>query len=87
MTWDNYGKQDGWCMDHIRPLKSFDLKEKEQRYLANHFSNLQPLWRAQNAKKSNNYDPDHPMGWHGLDTLLNEEDKHLLSKKFNHSFQ
>lgn len=87
MTWDNYGKQDGWCIDHIKPLKTFDLTQKEQRNAANHFSNLQPLWNFQNLKKSNNYDSNHPMGWRGLDALLSEEDKRLLSKRFNYSFQ
>lgn len=86
MTWENYGKLDGWCVDHIKPLESFDLTKKEERNAANNFKNLQPLWRSHNEKKSNNYDPDHPMGWHGLDELLSEEDRKLLSERHGYDF-
>lgn len=84
MTWDNYGKQDGWCIDHIKPLACFNMKEKEQRHSANHFLNLQPLWNFQNIKKSDNYNPEHPMGWRGLNSLLSDEDKQILTEKFNY---
>jgi len=48
MTWDNYGE---WHIDHIRPLSSFDLTDREQLLQAVHFSNLQPLWATDNLKK------------------------------------
>jgi len=87
MTWDNYGSQkDQWSIDHIKPIDSFDLEQPDQIAAANHFSNLQPLWSSQNIRKFNHYDPDHPMGWHGLNELLSEEDKRLLSERFNYSF-
>lgn len=86
MTWDNYGKINGWCIDHIKPLESFDLTKKEERNAANNFKNLQPLWRSQNEKKNDNYDSDHPMGWHGLNELLSEEDKKLLGEKYKYNF-
>jgi 5-methylcytosine-specific restriction endonuclease McrA len=41
MTWDNYGK---WEIDHIVPLS---------RGGSFHYTNLQPLWREDNLKKSN----------------------------------
>ena len=50
MTWDNYGD---WHVDHILPLSKFDLADLAQFKKAVHFSNLQPLWAADNIKKSN----------------------------------
>jgi hypothetical protein len=50
MTWENYGKN-GWQIDHIKPLALFDLLDPEQFKQANHFSNLQPLWEADNLRK------------------------------------
>jgi len=48
MTWQNYGK---WHVDHILPLSSFDLTNPEQLKRACHYSNLQPLWGADNIRK------------------------------------
>jgi hypothetical protein len=71
MSWDNYGKGDKfWVIDHIKPLALFDLTDRTQRHAANHYSNLQPLWSLHNESKSDNYDSDHPMGWKGLDELI-----------------
>jgi len=39
MSWDNYG-QFGWHIDHIKPLSSFDLTNKEDIKRACHYSNL-----------------------------------------------
>ena len=48
MGWDNYGE---WHVDHKRPLASFDLGDPGQLQEAMHFSNLQPLWAAENMAK------------------------------------
>lgn len=73
MTWDNYGYGYGqWVIDHIKPVALFDKSTKEELAKSCHYSNLQPLWYDMNEAKSNNYDPDHPMGWHGLDKFLIE---------------
>lgn len=48
MSWDNYGE---WHIDHIRPLCSFDFNDRTQIPIANHFTNLQPLWAIDNIKK------------------------------------
>jgi predicted nucleic acid-binding Zn ribbon protein len=58
MTWDNY-KYNGWHIDHIRPLCSFDLNDKKQVFEANHYTNLQPLWADENFSKGGK--------WNGLD--------------------
>lgn len=51
MTWDNYGKN-GWHVDHIIPLKSFDLTQKEEFLKACRYTNLQPLWAKEHLEKT-----------------------------------
>ena len=51
MTWDNWSFE-GWHIDHVKPLASFDLADKEQFLKANHYTNLQPLWAKDNMAKS-----------------------------------
>jgi len=53
MSWNNYGRN-GWHIDHIKPVSSFDLTDKNQLKIACHYSNLQPLWAKDNLRKSNN---------------------------------
>ena len=50
MTWDNW-TIDGWHIDHIKPLTSFDLIDREQLLEACHYTNLQPLWAKDNLSK------------------------------------
>lgn len=54
MTWENYGFY-GWHIDHIKPLSKFDLTSREQFLEANHYTNLQPLWAADNIRKKDKY--------------------------------
>lgn len=49
MTWDNWGGT--WHLDHIRPLVSFDLTEREQFLKACHYTNMQPLCVRENLRK------------------------------------
>lgn len=51
MTWDNYGKE--WHIDHIRPLANYDLTDRQVFLQLAHYTNLQPLWAADNIRKSN----------------------------------
>jgi hypothetical protein len=49
MSWINYGKY--WTIDHIKPLASFDLTDREQFLEACHYTNLQPLYWLDNIIK------------------------------------
>jgi DNA/RNA endonuclease G (NUC1) len=51
MNWENYGKN-GWHIDHIIPCASFDLTDPKQQKNCFHYTNLQPLWAADNIRKS-----------------------------------
>ena len=48
MSWENYGE---WEVDHVRPCASYDLTDPEQQKECFHYTNLQPLWRKENAEK------------------------------------
>jgi len=50
MTWDAFGHK-GIHIDHIKPVRSFDLTDPEQQRKCFHFTNMQPLWAEDNYKK------------------------------------
>lgn len=52
MSWTNHTRL-GWHIDHILPLDDFNLEDSKELAKACHYTNLQPLWAAQNAHKSN----------------------------------
>lgn len=53
MTWENWSLT-GWHIDHIRPLASFDLTNRDQFLQAAHYTNMQPLWATDNISKGKN---------------------------------
>lgn len=48
MTWENKGQ---WHIDHIVPCSSFNLLERSEQEKCFHYTNLQPLWAADNYRK------------------------------------
>jgi len=54
MSWDNHGIN-GWHIDHIRPCASFDFSDEKQIYDCFHYTNLQPLWAADNMSKGDKW--------------------------------
>jgi hypothetical protein len=55
MTWENWSLT-GWHIDHIIPLDSFNLQNKEEFLKACHYKNLQPLWAEENLSKGDKND-------------------------------
>lgn len=54
MCWENYGLH-GWHMDHIKPIASYNLDNRDELYKACHYTNLQPLWADENIRKKDKY--------------------------------
>ena len=50
MTWENWSLI-GWHLDHIVPLSSFNLSNRDEFVKACHYTNLQPLWAEENIRK------------------------------------
>ena len=48
MTWNNYGE---WEVDHIIPISIG--KTQDEICELNYYTNLRPLWKFENQKKSN----------------------------------
>jgi len=51
MNWDNWGKN-GWHIEHINQLASFDLTNRKKFMKACNYKNLQPLWANDNLAKN-----------------------------------
>lgn len=49
MTWENH-KRGGFEIDHIRPCATFDLSDPAQQRACFHFTNLRPIWCADNQR-------------------------------------
>jgi hypothetical protein len=55
MSWDNHGE---WEIDHIKPVKAFWDEGVTDPKIVNALSNLQPLWKTDNRKKSSKWVDD-----------------------------
>ena len=51
MNWDNYGEY--WEIDHIQPISTFDLTQKDEIKKCFNYKNTQPLQVNENRKKGN----------------------------------
>lgn len=49
MTWSNYG--DIWVIDHIVPLRLFDVSVDAELKICFHYKNIMPLFKADNLYK------------------------------------
>jgi hypothetical protein len=49
MTWGTYGEI--WVVDHIVPLRLFDMTNEEELRVALHYKNLMPLYKQDNMCK------------------------------------
>lgn len=49
MSWSNTKE---WDVDHVKPLRSFDLRNMTEVYQCLHFSNLQLLWKPEHYAKN-----------------------------------
>lgn len=52
MGWNNISE---WQIDHIRPLASFNLLIKQERFKAFHWSNTRPIWKIENQRKGSKW--------------------------------
>jgi parvulin-like peptidyl-prolyl isomerase len=57
MSWDNYGK--GWEIDHINPVKDFDLTIDEELKKAYHYTNIRPRWSKTNRSENHKQNRKH----------------------------
>ena len=57
MTWENYGGDEGWQIDHKIPKSTFNIKVAGDDEFKKCWSldNLQPLWLKENASKGARY--------------------------------
>jgi hypothetical protein len=52
MSWENYGSY--WVVDHIVPMRFFNLLDENDLSLCWNYKNLMPLLRSDNEKKNGN---------------------------------
>jgi hypothetical protein len=52
MSWENYGSY--WHIDHVNPLKNFDLTNETERLIAFNWKNTRPLYKTYNLSKEKN---------------------------------
>ena len=64
MSWQNHGLlKDGWQIDEIRPISSFDLTDIRQQKVCFNWRNRQPLWSTDNRVKYSHYSEEDEKVW------------------------
>jgi hypothetical protein len=58
MSWKN---RSAWHIDHIVPVASFDMTNLEEQKRCFHYTNLRPLWKTENLRKSDKIIPFKPV--------------------------
>lgn len=79
MSWENYLNGD-IHIDHTIPCEAFDLSDKEQQKACFHYTNLQPLWAADNLSKIDKLDDGR------YAHSLTREEKLIYLKSKGHDF-
>ena len=74
MTWENQGGKNGWDIDHIMPVASFDFTKEEDIIRCQHYTNFQPLWHVDNLIKSDKITEDRYWNGEAWDDTTTEED-------------
>lgn len=54
MSWDNRGPK-GWHVDHIVPIRAFNLDNIVEQHVCFWYKNLQPMWAKDNIEKNGKY--------------------------------
>lgn len=67
MTWENRSE---WHIDHIIPVAAFDLKDKRQCLACFHYTNLRPIWAADNRRKRDKVPPGQKLFGFGYAALI-----------------
>ena len=68
MSWDNYGKY--WTLDHVFPVKIFNLKNEDEQKFCFNWKNTRPLYHLKNCSRQYEY----------FDTVLHELKVHYFLK-------
>lgn len=56
MTWENHGKH--WHLDHVLPIKKFNIDDEEEVNICFSWMNMQPLERLANISKHDKIIPE-----------------------------
>lgn len=78
MSWDNYGE---WEIDHVVPVK-FNNPNLQQVIERLHYTNTQPLWKAENIAKGNRFcGKKYDKTIHNIDIMITNCEKRLEKDK------
>lgn len=72
MNWGNYGKI--WVIDHIVPMRMFDLFNEKDLFICWNYRNLMPLLYEDNLKKQGNV-------FFAFELLYEKRNKDIIYKK------